>query len=120
VSATWRITDRGTFDTLRRSGRRARSGAISVVYVRDGCERARVGYAIGRRVGGSVQRNRLRRCLREAVRALDRQGGLGAGAYLVDPTRDALRLTYEEMSRSLKEAILRAQVLAEGQVEDAQ
>ena len=32
---TWRITDRATFEALRRSGRRARCGPVSVVYLND-------------------------------------------------------------------------------------
>jgi len=79
-----------------------------------------VGYAVGRRVGGSVQRNRLRRRLREAVRTFEQQGGLQPGAYLVDPARDALELTYEDMSSSLREAIRRAQALAESRDEGTQ
>ena len=64
----WRIQDRATFEALRRSGRRARRGPVTVTYaaVRPAPE-PRVAYAVGKRVGKAVVRNRLRRQLRAAV-----------------------------------------------------
>lgn len=58
------------FDTLRTSGRRIRRGPLTVTYValdrhEDG---PAVAFAIGRRFGPAVQRNRARRRLREAFR----------------------------------------------------
>ena len=75
LGVTWRVTDRATFEALRRSGRRARCGPVSVVYLPDGGDRARVGYAVGRRAGGAVERNRLRRRLRAVVREIEGDKG---------------------------------------------
>lgn len=44
---------------------------------------ARVGYVTSKKVGGAVQRNRARRVMREAVRALAAAGELPAGWDLV-------------------------------------
>ncbi|MGH9244923.1 MAG: ribonuclease P protein component [Acidimicrobiales bacterium] len=83
----WRIRDRRTFETLRRHGRRVRRGPILVTYVpADRGAPARVAYAIGRRVGSAVARNRVRRRLRAVVRGLD----LAPGAYLIAAGPDAL------------------------------
>ena len=106
---TWRITDRSTFDVLRRSGRRARFGSISVIFVEDGGDRIRVGYAVGRRLGGAVERNRLRRRMRAAVRTVELQVDLNPGAYLVLPGKDTNHLGYEDLVETLKEAMRRAQ-----------
>ena len=69
-----RVGDRATFDALRRDGRRARRGPMTVIYLPGGND-VRVAYAIGRKVGPAVVRNRVRRRLREAVRELDRTTG---------------------------------------------
>ena len=102
-----RIRTKTTFRALSRPEGRARRGPLSVVYSRvaeaDGL--ALVGYAVGRRHGGAVARNRLRRRLRAAVRM---EGpGLPAGAYLVraapgtsDLAFDALRQAVSDAARS--------------------
>ena len=67
-------------------------------------EPPRVAYAVGRRVGGAVARNRVRRRLRAAIRA--HAGELVAGsAYLVGTTAAASASTYAELSTSLHEAL---------------
>ena len=61
-----RLTDRDAFRRLRAEGRRIRGGPLSLVVLPDpGRDRAAVGFAIPRRVGNAVTRNRLRRRLRE-------------------------------------------------------
>ncbi|MGO9341420.1 MAG: ribonuclease P protein component [Acidimicrobiales bacterium] len=107
---TWRITDRATFEALRRSGRRARCGPVSVVYLDDDGDRARVAYAVGRRAGGAVERNRLRRRLRAVIREIETDTGLRPGAYLVAPGQSTAGLEHDELSRTLREAMRRAQM----------
>ena len=107
---TWRITDRATFEALRRSGRRARCGPVSVVYLHDDGDGARVGYAVGRRAGGAVERNRLRRRLRAVVQEIEADEGLRPGAYLVAPASETSGLGHEELTRTLREAMRRVQI----------
>jgi ribonuclease P protein component len=100
-----RVGDRATFDALRRDGRRARRGPMTVVYLPGGND-VRVAYAIGRKVGPAVVRNRVRRRLREAVRELDRTtaGGLECGAYLVTVRPESAGCTYSELRDDLERA----------------
>jgi ribonuclease P protein component len=98
-----RVGDRATFDALRRDGRRARRGPMTVVYLPGGND-VRVAYAIGRKVGPAVVRNRVRRRLREAFRELDRTDGLGRGAYLVTVRPEAAGCTYRELLNDLGRA----------------
>lgn len=104
VGLIWRIRDRATFEALRRRGRRARRGQVSVTFVPDDGDHARFAYGVGRPVGPAVVRNRVRRRLRSAAREIDReQGGLPAGAYLVTVRPGSARLDYPQLRRSLLE-----------------
>jgi ribonuclease P protein component len=58
------------FEALRK-GSRGRSDVLVAVRVREtGREGARVGFATGRKLGGAVVRNRVRRRLRSIVREI--------------------------------------------------
>ncbi len=98
----WRIRDRTTFEALRRQGRRSTRGHVTVTFVAVGDAGVpRVAYAVGKRAGGAVVRNRLRRRLRASVAEATRS--LVPGAYLVAAGPEAADLPYED---------LKAQVIA--------
>jgi ribonuclease P protein component len=109
VGLIGRISDRATFDALRRGGRRARRNPVTVVFLPEqmraavgGASDVRVAYGIGRRVGTAVVRNRVRRRLRAAMHEVDRErGGLDPGAYLVLVRPEAGTAPYAELKRSL-------------------
>jgi ribonuclease P protein component len=95
VGLIWPIGDRATFAALQ-SARRVRSGPLTVSFVHGNpAEPPRVAYAIGRKVGGAVVRNRLRRRLRAVVGSLGSQ--LGPGAYLIGAGPEAVSLSVEEL-----------------------
>jgi ribonuclease P protein component len=103
----WRIRDRATFDALRRTGQRARRGPITVTYAPvDGASEPRVGYAVGKRVGGAVKRNHLRRRLRAAVS--DVAAGARPGAYLVAAGPEAGSIRFEELKKTVATAMMSA------------
>ena len=62
-----RLRSRAEFDRLFRRGARVEGPAFVLLWRREPGPRA-VGFAVGRRLGGSVIRNRARRRLREAYR----------------------------------------------------
>lgn len=102
-----RIGDRVTFQAFRRTGRRSRRGPLAVVHVPAtvGDERVRVAYAVGRRLGGAVARNRLRRQLRAVMRSRHVEGGLPAGSYLVTASPGAEQLSFGELLALVNEAL---------------
>ena len=105
VGLIWRIKDRRTFTEFR-AARRGRSGPITVSFVA-GCpaDPPRVAFAIGRKVGGAVERNRLRRRLRVVVRQLAPQ--MRPGAYLIGTAPGASGLSVGELRASVMR-VLRA------------
>lgn len=66
-------------------------------------------YAIGKRVGGAVIRNRLRRRLRAAMDEL--QPILVPGLYLIKCDFSAKDLSYEQLEHHLRSALRGAHVL---------
>lgn len=97
---------------LREQGRRARRGPFAVVFVADaasqtGAPHPRVAFAIGRRAGSAVVRNRIRRRARAALDRLSAQPGspLIAGSYLVSADARAVDLPFPEVQRLLDAAV---------------
>jgi ribonuclease P protein component len=106
VGLIWSIRDRATFDSLRREGRRVRSGSLWVRYLPGPAdEPAKVAYAIGRRVGGAVTRTRVRRRLRAVLADLDRDGRIPPGAYLIGAGDDLGALTHSQLLHRVDDLI---------------
>jgi ribonuclease P protein component len=105
-----RITSRGAFSELQRSRCRGASGPVQVTFVaaQDGSRGVfpQVGYAIGRRCGGAVTRNTLRRRAREVVRS--EAPGLARGSYLVRLGPGASELAPGRFRRAVSTALRRA------------
>lgn len=62
------LRTRGQFGATLRAGRRERRALLAIAGRPNDIGRTRVGYAVSRRVGGAVVRNRVRRRLRELLR----------------------------------------------------
>jgi ribonuclease P protein component len=110
-SRAGRLLKHSDFERVYKQGRRHFSSHMTVFYLRqtEGAlpERgARVGFTVGRVLGGAVERNRIKRRLREAVR-LRRSVLQGAGAVdvVINPKKSVLRLEFpvvlEEVGRAL-------------------
>ena len=100
----WSIRDRATFSALRQSGRRVRRGPVTVTWVcGDPDQPPRVAFAVGRRAGGAVVRNRIRRRLRSIVREVEPP--LRPGAYLVGVSGEAASLSYGELKAKVCQAL---------------
>lgn len=65
----------------------------------------RVALAVGRRVGPAVVRNRVRRRLREAMRAIVATGNVRSGAYLLGADPDIVGLSFQEVVQHVEDAL---------------
>jgi ribonuclease P protein component len=80
---------------------------LSVSFVeRPDWDRPQVAYAVSRKVGNAVQRNRLRRRLRAIVS--DQASGLPTGAYVVRSGNSAPTLEFNELKVAMSQALEKA------------
>jgi ribonuclease P protein component len=103
-----RISERREFERLSRHGRRARTDALWCRYLDDAdAAPPRVAFAIGRAVGGAVTRNRLRRRLRELVRAavVSEPVRLSRGRLLIGAQPNAAELSFVALGEHIDELL---------------
>ncbi len=107
------IRSQPVFAALRQSSARGRSGPIRVAFVQvKEPVGPVVGYAVNRRVGTAVVRNRLRRRIRAVMRELAPR--LEDGAYLVSAAPGATVLPPSELRDAVTRAATRALAGREG------
>ena len=86
-------------------------GLILQVYRRREADPAvRVGFTASRRVGGAVERNRARRRLRAAVRAVMPAHAEPGHDYVVIARKETLRRSFVLLTRDLEKALKRLDV----------
>lgn len=96
------VRHRWEFELLQRAGGYRRSGPLGLRSAPNPDDDAvRIAYAVGRRVGGAVVRNRVRRRLRHVAQQLDRDGRIAPGRYLVIASPDAVAATPSQLAAHL-------------------
>jgi ribonuclease P protein component len=105
-----RVRDRATFQALRAARRRVRRGPVTVTFLAQDAAEARAAFAISRKVGGAVVRNRVRRRLRAILQEIERgdAGALAPGAYLISVRPQATTLSFRELSELVESACVAA------------
>jgi ribonuclease P protein component len=97
----WRVRDRSTFAALR-GAERVRRGPLTVSWLDDGqAPPPRLAFAVNRKVGSAVTRNRLRRRLRE----LARRSCLAPGVWFVSVGPGAGEATFGALSAWWSDAV---------------
>ena len=98
-----RLLKHSDFDRVYKQGRRHFSQHMTVFYLPQAAGGARIGFTVGRVLGGAVDRNRIKRRLREAVR-LRRSTLEGAVDIVINPKKSILTLQFalvlEEVGRA--------------------
>jgi ribonuclease P protein component len=107
VRAVGPIRSRHTFVGLRHTPFRGRAGPLTVTFLQQSTwSRTEVAYAISRRVGSAVVRNRLRRRLR-AIMA-EQAPLLPVGAYVVSTGPGGPELDFDELKVAMSQALEKA------------
>jgi ribonuclease P protein component len=105
----WKIRGRRAFQALARSGRTVRTETLWCTYLDDpAASPLRVAFAIGRAVGPAVDRNRLRRRLRHAVRCAASERELRCGWLLIGARPAASEHTFASLRHEVNRLLARA------------
>ncbi|MGC2108033.1 MAG: ribonuclease P protein component [Candidatus Korobacteraceae bacterium] len=112
-----RLLKHADFRRVYDTGRRQFTGNMTVFFLRRSAlgeqpaAGMRVGFTVGKVLGGAVDRNRIKRRMREAVR-LSWQAGEGPVDVVFNPRKSVLTLPFaevlSEVTRGLKLAVQRA------------
>jgi ribonuclease P protein component len=98
-----RLLKHSDFERVYKQGRRHFSPHMTVFFLPQAGGSARIGFTVGRVLGGAVERNRIKRRLREAVR-LSRSTLQDAVDVVINPKKSMLTLEFavvlEEVGRA--------------------
>jgi ribonuclease P protein component len=117
TSRLGRLLKHSDFDRVYKQGRRHFSSHMTVFYLRQAekdspesrlpARGARIGFTVGKMLGGAVQRNRIKRRLREAVQQRRLVlNGAGAVDVVFNPKKSVLTLEFsivlDEVGKALE------------------
>ena len=109
-----RLRANADFERLRREGRTWAHPLLVLSVQPNGLEYSRFGFAIGRRIGKAVDRNRIKRRMRESVRMRLKRREIAAGWDAIfiarRPIRDA---SYHQVDEAIGLVLRRARLLSE-------
>jgi ribonuclease P protein component len=101
-----RLLRHSDFERVYKQGRRHFATHMTVFYLRradDELKGARVGFTVSKALGGAVQRNRIRRRLREAVRLGNFSTGAGVDV-VINPKRSAMTADFGDLQGEVAKA----------------
>ena len=112
-----RLLRHADFERVYRLGKRHFAAHITVFYLLRGeSQGMRVGLTIGRALGGAVERNRIKRRLREAVR-LQGPGNMAAVDVVINPKKSGCGMDFSELRNEVARAFEVIQKFAEKQAD---
>ena len=99
-----RLLRRSDFERVYKQGRRHFAAHMTVFFLpRAQGEGVRVGFTVGRMLGGAVERNRMKRRLREAVR-LHCPAESAAVDVVINPKKSLLTADFAQLENEIRRA----------------
>ena len=99
-----RLLKHADFDRVYKQGKRQFSANLTVFYLGNESGSRRVGFTVGKVLGGAVDRNRIKRRLREAVRGC--LPLLSAPVdVVINPKKSVLALEFEALRKEVAQAL---------------
>jgi ribonuclease P protein component len=99
-----RLLRHADFERVYQQGRRHFSAHMTVFYLRREIGQGlRVGFTVGRALGDAVDRNRMKRRLREAVR-LQRPANNLSVDVVINPKKSVLSVEFEDLAKEVARA----------------
>lgn len=110
MQRAFRLRDNDDFQRVHRAGQRLANHHLVLVHLPNGQATSRVGFAVGKKLGGAVVRNRVKRRLRALMEARLRNDVLPGGMDLVIIARQpTVEATFAQLSEAIDDLLRRAQ-----------
>jgi ribonuclease P protein component len=101
---TARLLRHADFERVYKQGKRHFAGHLTMFYLRrEKPGGPRIGFTVGRALGGAVDRNRMKRRLREAVR-MHYPGSDIAVDVVINPKKSLLKAEFSELLKQIERA----------------
>lgn len=111
----YRLRTSADFERLRQEGQRWLHPLLILSTLPNGLPISRFGFIVGRRLGKAVQRNRIKRRMREAVRLRMQKGEIATGWDLVFVARYPIQhATFSQIDEAVGTLLQRAGLVSEG------
>lgn len=109
-----RLRDNADFQRLRREGKAWRHPLLVVSVLPNHRGHSRFGFVVGRRIGKAVERNRVKRRMRESVRIRMKKGEIAAGWDVVFIARRPIQgASFHQVDEAIGLMLRRAGLLSE-------
>ena len=103
-TGSMRLLRHSDFERVYKKGRRHFAAHMTVFYLRrEQGEGLRIGFTVGKVLGGAVERNRMKRRLRESVRLRWPEDRLPVDV-VVNPKKSVLKLEFTELENEITKA----------------
>jgi ribonuclease P protein component len=103
-TSSMRLLRHADFERVYKQGRRHFAVHLTVFYLpHQTGEGVRIGFTVGKALGGAVERNRMKRRLREAVR-LSWPASPLALDVVINPKKSVLKVEFSELSKEIGRA----------------
>jgi ribonuclease P protein component len=103
-SRSSRLLRHADFERVYKQGRRYFASHMTVFYLRRGdAGSLRIGFTVGRGLGGAVERNRMKRRLREAVRLRGTRAEVAVDV-VINPKKSLLTAEFADLQKDISRA----------------